>query len=691
MLRAVPRVAALCLCLCAAACAQVAAYGQDKVAGVAAPWSGEFSRQAVKTAVATHLEQAQQALSAVGAGDGAETIQNTLVPYDEALRHINDAVDLARLAAYSGVAGSKDDTDAELQEATTAKSALRLNPKMYAALSHLDVSAANETTQYYVQRQTQQMQLAGVERDEGLRKRLLELYEWLAKDEAAFERNAAADPRHVTVIDPADLDGLPQDFLKAHPALPDGRIFIDADETTYPVVMKYAERADFRVRFSETYYDRAYPKNRDVLQDMLETRYQIARLLNYDSWVDLRAQDSMIGSVRNIDIFLNGIDTGDRPVVDAEWAMLLDEKRKEDPDANDIYAYDFARLATLIRKDQFDLDEESIRDYFPYEAVKQRVLQSMAAVFRVELVQSKDAPVWDAAVEAWDVLEGGKPIGRIYLDMHPRAGKFTGNRMLPVAEGVKDKEIPQAALLCNFPGPHGDDPGLMEHEEVVAFVHQMAHALHFIFAGQQSWAGVSGISVQSDFAEVPALMMEDWLRNPKVLAGIGHNYKTGAALSPEQIAHINNAFTFGRAIDGAALPAAFAYISNDLHRNNPKGFDLNRMTLYDLRQYGRLMPLVAEGRMYSSMYMLMDRSSEGYARVWDKVIAEDFYQQFVRQGLLEGDAGPHFRAAVLEPGGARPASELVKEYLGRKQEMTAFESWMGAEFHEQPTRPHRAY
>jgi thimet oligopeptidase len=673
------------LCLC------TVAFAQEGGARTAAPWGKDFSEPAIEAVVADHLARARQSIEQIGPADGVATIQNTLVPYDEALRHINDAVDVARLIAYAAPAGFKDSADTKLKEAIAAKYALRLNPKVYEALSHLDVSGADATAQYYVQRQTLQMQLAGAERDEGLRKRLLELNERLANDETAFERDVAGDPRHVTVIDPADLDGLPQDFLKAHPALPDGRILIAANETTFPVVMKYAESGDFRVRFSEAYYDRAFPKNRDVLQDMLEARYQIARLLNYDSWVDLAAQDSMIGSVRSIDIFLNGVNTGDRPVVDAEWAMLLDEKRKEDPDANDIYAYDYPRLAMLIRRDQFDLDEESIRDYFPYETVKQGILRSMAAVFRVELQQSKDASVWAPSVEAWDVVEGGRPIGRIYLDMHPRAGKFTGNQMLPVVEGAKDKQLPQAALLCNFPEPKGDDPGLMEYEEVVAFVHQMAHALHFIFAGQQSWAGVSGISVQSDFAEVPALMMEDWVRNPQVLASLGHNYKTGAALSSEQVAHINNAFTFGRAIDGVALPAAFAYIANDLQRSNPKGGDLNRMTLYDLRQYGRLMPLVAEGRMYASMYPLMSPSSEGYTHLWDKVVAEDFYQQFVRQGLLEGDAGPHFRAAVLEPGGARPASDLVKEYLGRKQELKAFESWMGAEFHEQPTRPHYAY
>jgi len=35
---------------------------------------------------------------------------------------------------------------------------------------------------------------------------------------------------------------------------------------------------------------------------------------------------------------------------------------------------------------------------------------------------------------------------------------------------------------------------------------------------------------------------------------------------------------------------------------------------------------------------------------------------------------------VLEPGGSMSANDLVKNFLGRPQNMTAFRHWMGEEF-----------
>ena len=52
-----------------------------------------------------------------------------------------------------------------------------------------------------------------------------------------------------------------------------------------------------------------------------------------------------------------------------------------------------------------------------------------------------------------------KPIGRFYLDMHPRPGKFSHAEMVPVLDGVRGKQLPEAALVCNFPKPAAGDRG----------------------------------------------------------------------------------------------------------------------------------------------------------------------------------------------------------------------------------------
>ena len=72
-----------------------------------------------------------------------------------------------------------------------------------------------------------------------------------------------------------------------------------------------------------------------------------------------------------------------------------------------------------------------------------------------------------------------------------------------------------------------------------------------------------------------------------------------------------------------------------------------------------------------------------YTYMWDKVIAEDFFDRFDRSNLLAGDVAMRYRHTVLEPGGSMSANDLVKNFLGRPQNLTAFHRWMAEEF-EQP-------
>jgi len=66
--------------------------------------------------------------------------------------------------------------------------------------------------------------------------------------------------------------------------------------------------------------------------------------------------------------------------------------------------------------------------------------------------------------------------------------------------------------------------------------------------------------------------------------------------------------------------------------------------------------------------------------VLDKVIAVDFFAQFDKGNLLGGPAAMRYRKTVLEPGATRPAAVLVKDFLGRPQQLDALRSWMMVEF-----------
>lgn len=649
-------------------------------------WSAKPDVAAFEKMENDRLAAAQRAIDQVVAVKGSRTIDNTLAPYDEAIRQLNAASYFSALMqqVHPDVA-FRDHATAMTTKVSGVQTALSLNRDVYQALSSLDVSKADAATRYYVQRQLLEFRLAGVDKDDATRAKLKKLQDQLTEDQSMFDRNISDDPRIVEVNDAAELDGMPQDYIDNHKPGADGKIHIT---TNYPDLfppLTFAKSDGLRRSLWEAFQSRAYPKNRDVLRDMMQTRYEIATLIGYSSWADYNAADKMIMNGKNIAKFIQDLDETTRPVAQREFAMLLAEKQKTDPGAADILGYDFFRISELVRRSKYDFDSQSVRPYLPYNQVKHGIMDTAATLFHISFRQELNVPAWDPSVETWDVIENGKAIGRIYLDMHPRPGKYSHDQTAPVLDGIRGRQLPEAILVCNFPEPTATDPGLMDYLDAVTFFHEFGHLMHHILGGQQQWAGISGISMEADFVEAPSQMLEEWMHSPQVLASFAHHYKTGEPIPAELVARMNRASAFGRA-NSVAIQDAFAAVSYDIYKDNPQKIDLDALSLDDVRHYTLFIPVAADAHMYASFNHLAGYSSAYYTYMWDKVIAEDFFRQFDQKNLLAGDAPMRYRRTVLEPGGSMSANDLVKNFLGRPQNMAAFQQWMGEEFESAPEK-----
>ena len=131
--------------------------------------------------------------------------------------------------------------------------------------------------------------------------------------------------------------------------------------------------------------------------------------------------------------------------------------------------------------------------------------------------------------------------------MHPRPGKDQWFSSNPILDGKLGKQLPEAALVCNFSGGKPGEPGLMEYGEVTTFFHEFGHLMHWIFQGQQQWAGYGG-NLESDFVEAPSQMLEEWMHDPKVLATFALNYQTNEPIPAELVQRANRADAFGRGL-----------------------------------------------------------------------------------------------------------------------------------------------
>jgi Zn-dependent oligopeptidase len=642
-------------------------------------WVGTLTAPNAEKWVNGHIDREKKDIEALLAVKGARTVQNTLQPFDDAQNELSLAA--AEAFLMYGVAPQKEVRDAGqalAQKASQEQNEIALNQAVYKALIAMDISSADPATKHYVERTLLEYRLAGVDKDNAARSEIKKKLDHITETGLKFGRNVQENVNHVVAKDKSELAGLPDDFFANHPAAADGTISISTEETNFSPVITYASNEDFRKRMYLAYMTRAYPENKPILMDVLQTRNDLAKMLGYSSWADYATADQMIGSAANMKTFLKDVDQVSKQGAKREFEMLLTFARGKQPGLTTIPAYSGPYWYEQYRRSVFNFDSQSVRPYFPYDRVQRGILDTASKLFHISFKAAPDAVVWDPSVSTFDVFDGDKHIGRVYLDMHPRDGKDKWFSSAPVVQGIKGHQLAEGVLICNFPGGKAGDPGLLEYDDVVTFFHEFGHLMHNILGGQQQWSGISGFTTETDFVEAPSQMLEEFFHDPGLLRSFARHYQTNEPLPVELIDKMNRADAFARAA-WAQRQLFYSTYALDVHDRPPDTIDLDGLLKSD---YTRFYPFqFADGnRFYASFTHLMGYSSNYYTYLLDKVIALDFFSQFDKKDLLGGEAAMRYRKTVLEPGGSKPGTELVKGFLGHPQNLDAFKAWMEEEF-----------
>jgi thimet oligopeptidase len=638
---------------------------------------GAQSAEALSAWVGARLAAHEADLTALLAVTGSRTPQNSLRFYDKAIEELNLAG--AQAGVLNSVAADKavrDQAQTEAQRVAQAGSALSLNRLVYEALSAIDLEGADPATRHYVERTLLSYRLAGVDKDQATRDSLQALQEKATRLSLEFSRNIQEGAKAIEAT-AAEMEGLPADYVARHQPDGEGHISLTTDQPDMQPVMTFALSAALRERMFLAYNTRAYPANRQILLDLLATRQEIATVLGFRSWADLATADQMMGSAANVRTFLAKLNQASLDGAQREYELILAFARRQKPEITTIDSTSRAFWYEQYRRSAFDFDSQSVRPYFPYTQVEAGVLATAARLFKVEFRPSR-ASTWHPAVSVFEVFEAGERVGRFYLDMHPREGKDKWFSAAPIVTGVRGSALPEAALICNFPGAEDGDPGLLQYNDVVTYFHEFGHLMHAILGGHTEWAGLSGFATEGDFIEVPSQMLEEFFRDEKLLQGFAKHYETGEVLPTELIKRMKKAGSFGRA-DWMRSQLYYTTLSLDLHDQDPAGLDLDAITR---RLHESLQPWTwLEGnRMYSSFGHLTGYSSNYYTYAFDKVIALDFFAQFDPADLLGCEAGERYRKTVLEQGGSKPGRQMVRDFLGRDEEFSAFSDWLNEEF-----------
>ena len=637
-------------------------------------YTGKPDAAAFRTLCEGELQTARGSLDKMLAVKGKHTIANTLDPYNLVMLHADNA------ASYSSLMESvhpdsafRAGAETLTQEASKFAEELKLNRAVYDALKAVDVSKATPTTKYFVSKTLRDFRLAGVDQDDAARKRIAAMREELVLVSQDFDRNIRNDSRKIQVT-PAELEGLPEDFVKSHGPGPDGKITLSIEYPDYFPVMRYCKSSETRRRLQYEALNRAYPANMAVLDSLIAKRDRLAHMLGYDNWADYITADKMIGDGKHAADFIDRIGNLTRAQAQREYEVFLKRKQEDDPSATVVNRWEARYYELLIKKRDYDFDAQAARPYFPFERVKQGLFDVTSKLFGVTYKKIDNAAVWDPSVEAYEIWEGKKLLGRFFLDLHPRPGKFNHAAQFGIRTGVTGLQLPEAALICNLPGGIEGDPGLMEFADVTTFFHEFGHLLHSIFGGHQRWQPVSGISTEQDFVEAPSQMLEEWTRDATVLRVFAKHYQTGEPIPVEMVQKMRRADVFGRAMD-TAYQVLYSALSLNIYNREPSQVNTDSLAAQAETRYVPF-PKIPGTHFQASFGHLDGYSAVYYTYLWSLVISKDLFAQFDKANLLAPGVATRYRRLVLEPGGTKPAAQLVHDFLKRDFTYTAYEDYL---------------
>ncbi|MCY1082500.1 Zn-dependent oligopeptidase [Archangium sp. miwbw1] len=624
-------------------------------------------------ACAADLERARAQIASLKALKPSSDGRAILEAYDEATAALGASLNRSSLTReVHPQAAFRDAARACEQKADALNVEISQDRSVYDALSAVDLSQADAATRYWMERTLLEFRRAGVDRDDATRAKVKALNEEILKLGQTFNQNIAEDVRKVE-LEPKELAGLPEDFIKAHAPGANGKVVLTSNYPDYFPFMTYARDGKAREKVWRAYHQRAHPKNLPVLEQLIAKRHELATLLGYPTWAAFVTETKMTRTQQVASEFIDKVAATAEQRAKQEHADLLARKQKDDPKATTLEPWDQDYYEDRLKAEKLGFDSQSLRAYFEYGRVKKGVMDITSRMWGITYVPVKDAAVWHPEVEAYDVTENGTLLGRIFLDMHPREDKYKHAAQFDLVAGQAGKRYPEGSLVCNFPRP-GE---LMTQDEVETFFHEFGHLLHHVFAGRQQWKGITGISTEWDFVETPSMLLQQWASNPTILQEFARHHQSGEVIPAAQVAQLRASKEFGKGL-WTRRQMFLAAVSLDYYSRTP-GFNTTEALKTQQEKYSPFRHEYRDGTHFQLAFgHLEGYSAAYYTYVWSLVIAKDLETEFQKHGYLDTATTMKYRKTVLEPGGSKPAAELVKDFLGRPYGFEAYRSYLDA-------------
>lgn len=544
----------------------------------------------------------------------------------------------------------------------------------------------------------------GMELPSEKRNRLKKLLDRQTELNSQFDRINGEDDSYV-ILNTYELPNMEPDYLERT------RI---ADTNTHKITGKYPDvypildfcsLAETRKKVMLMFEGRSQD-NLPILAELTKVRQEMAELLGYAHNADFRCEIQMAKSGQRVSDFLDEVLTRLAPKC-REYVSLL-EQQKSQP----LEYWDYSYYHQLNLKENYAVDNQKLKEYFPTDHVVAEMLRIYAEIFHLTFEECSPESYWYAGNPFFEVRDADDPdlvLGYFYLDLYPREGKYPHAAMWDLIPGHRKhngvQTLALATLLCNFPpakmnasdandATDANDanpanpanleaearPSLLSYQNVTTLFHEFGHVIHGICGGRgQRWVMLSGTNVETDFVEAPSQMIEQWLWEPVVLRRVTRHYKTGESIPEDLLKSLIASRYVGKARDWTRQ-AVLAKVDQVLHsRGDWSVAGMKEAYCKISDQY--MGYSCGTGRFLASWaHLAHGYDAKYYSYVWSRVIAADLYSRFLKNGNpLDSEIGRQYRRCILEPGGRLDGDQMVRNFLNRDMQIDAFLRTVGVD------------
>ena len=585
---------------------------------------------------------------------------------------------------------TNDQMDAIAKEISPKLSAHRdnifLNRKLfervkiiYEQKNNLDLNTeqkrlVEETYKYFIR--------SGAQLNSTSMRELTEINQELSSLSVQFDQNLLKETNegfHLLIEEEKQLDGLPGDFKNQAAKLAESEghpgkwMFKPTRVSMYPF-LTYSTQRDLREKLYNSYIKRGDNNNerdnKNLAIKMVDLRTQRANLLGYETHADFVLENTMAKSTSRV-----------KDLLDQVWEPGLARAKKEAEDMQELIqqeggnfklaAWDWWHYSEKIRQLKYDFSEEEIKPYFSETKVLQGAFDVATKLFDITFHERFDLPKYRDNIRTFEVKNlSGRVIGIFYTDYTVRPNKGGGAWMNTFRSQSKfdGVQIPLVMNTCNFPPPNEDGISLLSFEQVTTLFHEFGHALHGLLS-DATYPSLSGTSVTRDYVEFPSQMMENWAREPEVIADYAKHYQTDQPMPLELLDKISKASKFNQGFATTEYVAA-SYLDMAWHTKKEKVEDANQFENKTLSDLGLIEEITSRYRSTYFAHIFAGGYSMGYySYLWTEVLEADAFQPFKEKGIFDKETANKLKKYVYSAGNTDDLMTQYVRYRGSEPEI----------------------